>query len=277
MLLFRLLESFPVRIMKHHFGISELKREALIKEIIKTFSEANILNFCFDSFGYLKQHIYIVSPNKEIKSNWIPVPENFVSTISLNGKKHHNLMFTVVYDVFNATKNKKEHINFYLPVQIRKFENYLVLSINILERSLSNYTGDNLIVLTKRLDENVYIDRIKKSLPKDITFVSSDLNKGIKSLWEEDYVDAAYVKFKKSKSTSTETMDETNTVKVIYPEIYKKIMASPIDKEVLNVLHKGEGIRRFSIEPSRGKISVNRFSENDTAVIELVNLILSKN
>ena len=276
-LLFRLLKTFPVRILKQYFDISELRQENLIKKIVSNFSKSQIIDFSFNNFGYLKQHIYIVSPNKEIKPDWTPVPRNYINNALLEEKKVHNLLFTTVYDVFNATKNRKESVYFYVPVQIRKYEKYLVLSVNILERSLSNLEGDNLVLLTKRIDEQTYIEEIKKSLPKGTTFVASDLNKGIKTLWENDYIDAAYVKFKKSKSTSTEAMDEANTLKVIYPEIYKKIMESPIDKEVLSTLHEKIGIKRFSIEPSRGKISINRFSETNTAIVELVNLILSKN
>lgn len=276
-LLFRLLKAFPVKVLKQYFEISELRQDNLIKKIINNFSKNQIIDFSFANFGYLKQHIYIVSPNKEIKSNWIPLPPNYINDTLTEDKKAHNLLFTTVYDVFNSTKNIKENVHFYVPVQIRKFEKYLILSVNILERSLSNLEGDNLVLLNKRLDEQTYIEAIKESLPKGITFVESDLNKGIKSLWKDDYVDAAYVKFKKSKSTSTEAMDETNTLKVIYPEIYKKIMESPIDKEVLSVLHEKVAIKRFSIEPCRGKISINRFPETSTAIVELVDLILLKN
>ncbi|TPN84054.1 hypothetical protein [Aquimarina algicola] len=276
-LLFRLLEAFPVKVLKQHFSLNEVKREKLIIKIMTSFSEAEIISFCFQNFGFLKQHIYVVSPNHKLQSNWTPVPKYFVSNAQIEGQKAYNLLFTATYDVFNSSKNQKEQIHFYVPTQIRSYEGYLIISINILERSISNYNGDTLVLLTKRLDESMYIDQINESLPKGISVVSSDLNKGIKALWHEDYVDAAYVKFKKSKSTSTEAMDEANTLKVIYPDVYQKIMASPIDKKVLKVLDKTSVVKRFAIEPFKGKISISRFSDTNNAIVELVNLILSKN
>ena len=123
-----------------------------------------------------------------------------------------------------------------------------------------------------------YTDVIVKHLSSEYVISTYDINKGIKHLWEKDKIDSRYAKWKKDKSTTTETMDEDYTLKKHYHAIYLDLIKSPLNKMVFKYL-LGDGVfcDHFSADPSSGQISIPLYPGNANQITNVINEILANN
>jgi len=279
LLMVRMLKTFPVKVLKDYFDISGKHQNDTINEIIETYSFEQIFEFVYTNFGYLRQHIHVFDLNKEITVKWTPCPNEFKKEEVFNNYKVYNLIFNASYKVINISTGEIDELIFHLPVQIWLNKLKFIVRINTLERNPNDYYEEKVIVTNKDLNEDLIINKIKNSLPQGITFVTCDLNKGIKALWEEDFIDCHSIRYRKPNSVSTEVMDEDDTLKNKYPELYKQIMLSPIDNNLFKILGENGDkiISHFKIEPTTGKLSFVKFPANTDSIADLLEIILSKN
>lgn len=278
-LLSRLLKGFPVKIIKEEFDITGLTQSEAIDGIVTTNSRDIILNFVHNNFNYLRQHVYVFDLNRTLPTNWRPVPRNLFSENTFKGYQVSNLIFNVKYNLINVETGDKPELIFLLPVQVWVKNRKIIIKINTLERNANDYFEDRVFLRSRDIDDDAIILGIKNSLPAGTTFVSCDLNRGIKSLLEDDFIDLRYVKFKKSSSTATETMDEEFTLKNKYPDLYREIIATPLEKTVVKLITDAADtlISHFNIEAGKGRMAFVKFPKTNDALPELIELILSAN
>lgn len=277
-LLKRLLKSYPIKILKEVFDIKGLNQKNVIDEILASNNHQVIKNFIFDNFSFLRQHIYIYDITGIINNAWICDEDLYYNESIVNrNDRAINLFFQATYKVFSTETNSLLEVFFYKPVQIRIQNNKLIISINIQERDTANLFPSRSFLVSKNMSDNEILTHIVSKMPLTASLVKTDLNKGIKQLWEEDFVDAAYVQFKKASSTSTESMDENFTLKVKAPDEYKRLLNEPLQKNVLKILGSEDIISHFTSEPCIGRLSFTKFPETLNSIPELINLILSKN
>ncbi|MFD2589975.1 hypothetical protein ACFSTE_03980 [Aquimarina hainanensis] len=263
--------------MKEHFSLdSKFRKEQAINYIVETFQRNKILDFVFENFGCLKQHIYINTFNKDFTS-FNPSPANQHSNYQKGTETIYNLLFEMNVQAFNKTQKSLEELEYLIPVQIRKSKLHLIVSFNTFERRVINSSGDNFVILDRKNSENSYIEIIKDSLPTGITFVPTDLNKGIKELWKEDKIKAKFLKHLRSSSVSTEVMMEDDNLKDKLPDLYNEALTNPLEKNVFVLVEEKTDIGRFTTEPMKGKISISRYAKNLDSVNDLVISVLDKN
>lgn len=277
----RLLEAVPAKILKQKFNLEGWNQKDAILEVADNYNKNDIRNFVFENFGFLHQHIYIFDLNTQIPQNWSPDATFLYSNDHNGNNRHFNLIFRVQYNLFNPAAGGEQELIFDCPVRLNIKDQKLILKISTLERNVNKYFPHQVYGLSKNLSESDIITLTRDMLPAGCAMVNSDLNKGVKYLWDKDFVDAGYIKHKKAKSIATQAMDEDNLLKKIYPNEYLEIIKDPLDRSVFLIIDKtvdtSDYISRFLIEPTRGKIIITRFADRNESVNNLIDKILEHN
>lgn len=278
-ILTRILQAFSVNDLKEAFNIDSSIRlqKDVIYNVLKGNNEKNIKNLLFKNYSLLKQHIYFYELQGKISDNlfWNH-PFLYNTEIKQRGHKIFQFLFVEQYGIFNIDSGKIQNITFHRPVKVEIKGLKAIISINILERDLGSILNAKTINVNRKSNDNDILNSLT-TFDKSVFFIKEDLNKGIKFLWANDYIDAYKVKFKKSKSTSSETMDEDHMVKKQMPDLYKEIMKSPLDITVFKYLKSDEYVKHFTANPREGIISFNTFPSTIKGIDEIIKLIVKNN
>jgi hypothetical protein len=271
----RLLESFPVKVLKDSFNLEGAKKNVII-DVLKSNSYALIDNFVKKNFGFTHQHVVVLEMSSLIKSsqnrllNGSKIFSNFTKRTS-SWVYLHNTKLTY----FDTLIGIEKELEFLIPVKIETSNKVMKVYYNTLARDISSYFKHKIYPNRAGNLEEEIINEIKLNLIQ--TIFKYDLNKGVKFLWENDYIDAVVVKNKKSKSVKVERMDESFTFKVQYPKDWVNIMLTPIQKTKFVGIKGVDGMKMFDIDPTKGVLSVSSFSDYENSVENLLDLILQNN
>lgn len=266
-LLYRLLKLYPVRAVRETFEISEFKQSDVLLEVSTKSTEAAILDFAFKNFDLTKRHVYLLT--HEIK-RLSAIPKTLLPGISpyetstQKGSVEHFYFFDVQYDVIFLDPLEKKSLKFKLPIYVRiQRDGRLTVQFTILEKNVAAYFSQSRppIAVNKNVEESILREKILKALGAYGIMRKVDLTKEIKDLWQSCLIDAVYVNWKRSKSTSIESMDEEHTLKEQYPDLYEEIMLAPLQQVVFRFKDdRGQYSRRFAVDPTQGKITLSSFA-----------------
>lgn len=274
---FRQLDKFSIYHLKENFNSDKVRKNNVIDDILNQNSNNVLQNFIFDNFGALKQHIYMFRLNHPIPNNWTSDENNLISIVQEGNTTTFNLAFNSNTNVFSFESNQMESVVFRIPVRLIIQDDIVTIKINKQESQVSKYFNFPVKFLNKVTSEKDILDMIKESLPDGITFIPLDLNRGIKRMWEDDYIDSFYSSFKNDSSTSTETMDEHMLLKEKYPELYESIKHKPINRSMFTILDNQSLIPNFVISPLSGIVSISTYPKSIDAIDELLDMILNFN
>lgn len=275
----RLLRTLSVGSLKEIFNLNDNKERQpiLLNLVLSSHTTAIIRERIFTNFSLLKQHVYLYEVNGSVNYEWLDYHPSFVSKYQIDRNNSiFNLLIPVTFQGFNKTKGIMEDFIFHLPVQVQKKSNILIFHINILERDLSAITTDKIIGASKDIKDNDIIDDIV-SYCQPATLMKYDLNKGIKELWDIDEIDALKVKYKNSKSTSQEIMDEDNMIKKEMPALYVSLITRPLNITTFRILKQNNLMHFFNVDPSRGYFTFTIFPKHLNGTNELIDLVLKHN
>lgn len=281
-LAYRLLKLFPVKILRESFNTKGKSEDDVIRNILKASSAEDVQKFALDNFGYAKQHIYIHESNKPIKidENDKDFPEKIKWSIQNDFGKGLILFPIITFRLTFINAFEERTMKFVQPVMVNLFENFLIFRFIILQKNFSSYCDPGQIFVNQKrnIQEKGIIGSILHYLSNDYTISPCDLHKGIKELIKDEKIDGVSVRYKGSKSTTTESMNEGFTLKRDKPERYDEMMASPLNKNVFKSVQEDDSFcEYFSCEPSAGEISVNKYSSSTQQSINVIKEILSNN
>lgn len=275
----RLIKVFSVSALKEVFNLNEYKEKQaeLLERVIETTSVTIINQTVFNNFSLLKQHVYLFDFLGIIADSWLDNHPYFHSKNKISSSHSvYNLLFPVTIEFFNKTSRTIQNIQFIIPVQINKKNTKLIIHINILERDVSAIIEDKVISTTRDFNDDTILNSIIQSAnPARLT--KSDLNKGIKKLWENDEVDAFKVKFKKSKSTSMEIMDEDKLLKRDMPAVYNELIKTPLIQTTFKVLKQNNLLNYFVVDPTKGVFYFSIYPQHHNGINDLIDLVLTNN
>lgn len=266
----RLLELFPVAYLREAFGSTKTKKEEICYAEA-TRSDApqiqRVAKFVNDHVGCCKQHVYVFSHDGSAK---LPVGvEGGEMVLSADGS-HGLYLSRVEYTVVLRDPLDEDTLEFLWPMRIELTEQYLVVRFIVLEKNVSSYFDRSAYVAGKSLKEETVLAGIVGKL------APADLNKGIKKLWADGYIESTRTRFKKQYSTSSETMDEERGIKEHYPELYAIMQESPLYTTLFEVSDGENSVGTFSADPSHGIIGFTSYSKTgDTDAI--IGKIISNN
>lgn len=285
-ILYRLLKLFPVHTLRENFLVKAKKQDLIIKEIVVKYQPEEIYNFSYKFFNYTRQHIhFFINDTKDLNL----FKTALLSTVPLFNKNKTDNEITQFYFydttysviiVADRDNYSRTDIDFKVPMKITITQNYLRLDFTIIEKNINTYinTNSRIINLGKTIDEKYILLKLKSESTKFKDLNAYDLNKGIKHLWRNDFIDSPFVNWKKSKSTSTEAMDEEFTLKVEYPKLFNDIIEAPLKRTIFKIRNTDKNsYNHFISEPSEGKISFTTFAKNEDAKENVIRKILANN
>lgn len=275
----RLIQAFSVNDLKEIFNIDGSIRiqKDVIYNVLKGNDDATIKKQLFKNFNLLKQYVYFYDIQGKVPAELFK-DHQFLYDTETKSRSHKIFYFLFKEDhtFLNLDIKKIQTITFYRPVKVVIKGTLAIVSINILERDMSAIVKAKTAAVNRKLNDNEILESLL-TYDKEIHFLKKDLNKGIKYLWENNTIDAYKVKFKKSKSTSSEIMDEDNLIKKQMPELYEEIMKSPLDTTVFKYLLNDEYLKHFTANPRDGILSFNTFPTSKEGIETIVKLIVQNN
>ena len=277
----RLIKLFPVKLLKEHFN-SEQVSEDLFNDILNKNIKSVIDAFAYVNLENTKQHIYVFdlgfSINRQnLNLSAFPIP--IIKQSTINQETIIIISPIVDFRVILSDPFEEVILKFHQPIQIVLKDTHMICYATILEKNMSSHFTDNRRVLNveKVNDESFILEQICNHF-SILNPSPCDLNKGIKYLWANDYVDSKYAKWKKDKSTTTETMDENYTLKTHYPDVYQGLINAPLKKMIFKYIKDDKLFpEHFTIDPSVGEISIPLFSNHINQNQNVVREILSNN
>lgn len=277
-LLWRLLHLYPFQATKNYFGSTSTNQTDMIDNVVATRTEDEIYKYCHGHFGLTKKHVYLFDDKKSALNIPATLNHMFTETTTSGAVTSYFIIARAWFTLGVITPYRNEDFWFPWPMKVDISPDGIVLEFTILERKIDYYlpSGVELIKTKQNVDEDFVLEELK--LNNGIVWTPKDLHKGVKALWKDDTIDALQANYKKSKSSSVETMDSSFTLKKAYPDLYNEIVKGEITKTNFCFLKDKQLYSpRFVVEPKAGKIAFPLFSDSLNLNQNVIEKILKEN
>jgi hypothetical protein len=268
----RLLGSFPVTSLKAGWPSIKGTKEEICFAAAEERDLPRIVAFMKTNFARCRQHVFVLTPPPDLSVN----PESAVpdaELVDVDGAGGKILVTRAVFSIFLKDPSEEAVVEFLWPMRVTELYGYLVFSLMVLERNPCIYFDRDCFKLSRSIDERGVISNLES-----LGFVRADLHKGIKTLWDENFMDSFRTKFKKPKSTATEAMDEELGIKEHNPTLYEELQTSTLFRTVFQVGTNSECcVEEFQVDPSGGYIAFPRYTEGSGDADHVVHAIVAKN
>lgn len=270
--LFRLLQLFPATSLKTVWESEKVHtKEAMCRAAAKERDIEKIVTFIQKNFSQCRMHVYAVTLPDPPTDPLGAITDVEVVDEAKDGAKL--LIAKASFVVILQDSLKRETVNLLWPMRYAIVEKHPVLSLVVLERKPGAIFEEGVSVVSRSLDEKI----ITKQL-RGLGVGATDLHKGMKALWDADYMDAFRVKFQSPDSTVDETMNEEMGIKATKPERYEELKSAKMFMSYFRLLDDSvKTIGDFTIDPSRGYIRFPRYTEAAGNADEVVRALLAKN
>jgi hypothetical protein len=291
--LYRLLNLYPVSVLKEHWGIKKASKDEIINTIVNKAGETEIFTFSRVNQDLTKQHLFIFENEpEELKS--IPAPLLADQPLKWSvGSKETREEFYLIEVVFKVVIGpapyRDKELRFLWPISFLVSKTYTLVTFTILEKKIDAYlqAGEEALSVTRNIDEQTILNLLTESIPDTLTLNRADLNKGIKMLWRTGKIDAMSSRWKPPRATVTQTMDRQFLLKRDDPDAFDEAIKAPLLKNLFVLLgekdeeaEEEEGqdkaLPHFAATPSDGEIMFNRYPKAEE-VKNVVRAILAAN
>ncbi|MGB8194940.1 MAG: hypothetical protein WCF67_23595, partial [Chitinophagaceae bacterium] len=239
-------------------------------------------DFAFRNLAITKQNVYLFKLGKTF--NRSTMPPGFPLTIEkedLVGKEYSFFCLPqTIFSVYLSAPTDKEDLKFLQPVLIRIENKSLIIRYTKLEKNLQSYYPANREV-RKAGETNSEEDTLRQILAYFETNYNAqinDINKGVKYLWAQDWIDCHKIQYLSPFSSDMTTMNGALTFKQKYPTKYQNIILAPIGKTLWKYLLADDYFcDGFTTDPTAGQISFTKFPKHSNQVENVITTILANN
>ncbi len=265
-----LLELFPISNLKEAWPSIKGTKEDICYTVAEKQSAKEIVKFIADYFSCCKQHVYVFS----YAGQKIVLPDSIEGGEKVFESDDRGLyIYRTIYDVTLKNPSEDTSLEFLWPVLIEKSISNLIVRFVVLERSLASYLDRAFWVGDKSVEEKTVL----KALGIKFSLEPTDLHKGVKKLWSDDFMDSTRAEYKKPISTARESMDEERGIKEHYPELYEILQDAPLFNTVFTLKKTDNSVSVFLVDPSRGYLSFLRYSGKSGDTDFVIQEILKSN
>jgi hypothetical protein len=176
------------------------------------------------------------------------------------------------YSVLLKDPLGEAELEFLWPILVQIKEHHIVVRFVALEKDVASYFADRqCYVVRKTIDEKKVLEDLHLGVP-------TDLHKGIKTLWDEGFMDSPRTKYKKPQSLASESMDEERGIREHNPALYETLL----DSVLLNTLFVIEedqecGTSAFLANCQIGFLAFPRYSDVERNTDFVIDEILRRN
>lgn len=277
----RLLGLYSVQKLSNHFGSQERTKEGIIRDVVERYSRRDIVNFARQYHTTTKHHVEIYEHDRLNLSRLPSDPLGLPSLEVQESSSSERVWFYLVdltYTVYLRDPLENTTADFLWPVRVRCTPTVLELAFTVIEKDLSTRFPKARIVRTmKVIDEKQISSMLRAGLDLPGSRVA-DLNRGIKSLWEDGMIDGAAALFKQALGSTRHSMDNQGLLRKDDEPRYREML----DKPLFNCAFKWTGggevsLDHFGAEPTQGKLSFGTYSDLNTGADYVVREILRRN
>ncbi|QTN38189.1 hypothetical protein HZ996_03225 [Cryomorphaceae bacterium] len=274
----RLLSVLPIKVVKDVFDETGAAT-AVLNQVVRNNANAVVLANVLSNLEWTKTHCHIFSVRqtrwRQVDSRNIPF--TIFSDRENDGVRRITGYAEVTYTATTIQPFGRHNIVFRQPFRIHLVGDQMIVFMTILERSLRKYFQGNteVVHVEKDLEETEIIQRVLGAFGTPIV---TDINRGVKDLWNRDIIDSRYAKWKKDRSMATEAMDEGFTFKEQYPADYASMVTRPLDKMIFKYLVDDDEMPdHFTVDPSNGKVSFILYPKTANQITNVILSILQSN
>ena len=267
----RLLELFPVASLRAGFASKGSKDEIARKVAMSSRASGvdALVEFLDVNIGFCKQHTHVF-----YHDGLADLPDTIQNAeLIRRGNSHALFLARIEYKVVKLNPLENDSIEFLWPIRVEMHQNYLVARFVVLEKNIGSYFDREVLVHGKSLSEKA----ITSGFLADGTVTPADLNKGFKTLWHQDQIDAARVKYKKPGSVVTQSMDEARGLKQFDRDAYEELSRLPLHQSIFIPYRSFADVGKFTANPTDGFIGFTRYFREGASGDELIRQILEKN
>ena len=277
----RLLRLFPAKYLKEKFNVDGNLND--MAEAISGMVDFNLNIFLMESHFLTKQHIYIYD---FITGDYDPVSYRHFPLEIFHRDVIEDTHFiwclpTTVVRTYLSDPPEKVDVEFYQPVLIRIKDDKMVISYTKLEPDIRSYFPANKEarrVIDFLTESETLLQIIHFFAQSEQLLVFTDLNPGIKRLWDDNVLDCHRLLFLDTFSVATQTMNEEHTFKEMYPERYAQVVKNPIGKSIWKyLLDDNLFCKKFTAEPNFGRINITSYPDDANQVDYVIGQILQNN
>lgn len=271
----RLLNLYPVSSLKSKWP-QQRKKGELLAWVVEHADRKEIREFLSEYLSCCKQHVYLFSHENDVQNLprfRIPDAEK-VSESQVNDAQVLLYIAEVEFHVVFTNPLGEDRIKFLWPIRLEFTREHLVVRFVMMEKNVRTYFPNAVSSRTvgRSLSEPAILRHLKDVL---IELKPLDINKGIKHFWDIDRIDSTKMKYRKSKSMTTETMDAGSGIKKTYPADYKELIKKPLHDGTFKMAENVESsIDGFLSNPTFGYLGFSSYSEHqgdtETFVTEII-------
>jgi len=278
----RLLNLYPVDLLRATWDLNNLHKDQAVARIVKDSPEPAILDFAAKHHPCTRQHVYLFDlaspvengfPSNPIGGNIAPVIRRVVG-----GRREYFFCVDLKFAIVLLNVPRHDHIEFKWPIFILAEDRVLQIKFTTMEKDLGAYfDGAPVSVRVRSVDEKSIIQSVKETLSPTWEPSPMDINKGIKALWEQDFMDSPQAQWKNAKSTTIETMDEHLMIKRERQDVYNTLVNAPLLKTQFQVRDDESPVSRFVVDAGSGIIKFPKFSMRPEGTTDVIAKILELN
>jgi hypothetical protein len=267
----RLLEVFPVAALKEGWPSIRGDKSEICFGAAQEHDVKRIIDFIATNISRCKQHVYVLSKPEEQFDAIGAFPDSEI--IDLRNNNEYLVVVRARFEILLKDPLEQQSMDFLWPMRIDDTGNQLIVRFVVMERNPCAYFERDCYISERNVEERDIVAALEQK-----GFCRVDLHKGIKTLWQEDFMDSWRIKYKKPKSQAAETMDDAKGIKQHNPELYEEAQESTLFTMQF-IIPPGTGcaVEVFNVDPSAGFLSFPRYTEDVGGTDDVVRKILEKN
>ena len=266
----RLIELFPANRVRDKWSDLKGTKEDVCFTAIQRSSPQELVQFVSDNLSCCKQHVHILNCSA---GNTPELPETLPGGERVR-HDHGTSLYLVrtTYTVVLRNPLEETTLDFLWPIQIGIANGHMVVRFVSLEKNLSAYFDRPCYVPSRSIEEDTVL-----AIFRGTDLSATDIHKGIKTLWENGFMDSPRARYKKPMSVASEFMDEERGIREFNPELYDTLQDSVLLNTLFLTSEESKcGASAFSVDCSNGYLAFPRYSEPG-GTDDVINKILELN
>jgi hypothetical protein len=279
----RLLNLYPAHTLRSAWTLGNVTKEKAVEELAKTKSTSDVNDFAFEHIPLTKQHVHLLEPSPAFNMSALPtvtIDEGPILQRAGRSEAQFFYLPDLRFEIVFLDSLNRQYIDFKWPILIDVRRDLLQVKFTTIEKDLRTFFhGERVTVSRRSVDEKAILHLIEDQFRASSHGLRPlDINKGIKALWAQDYIDSQEARWKKSRSTANEVMDERFFLKRDLPDMYDAVRRAPILKAEFEFMKDRERyVPHFVVEANNGVLRFPLYSNRRESTLDVIAKILELN
>lgn len=269
----RLLDLFPVAVFRDTRPDLKGTKEEVCYALAAEWTPAQLAAFVSQNIARCKQHVYVFNQAAGQAADLPRIIDGGERAYQAEPGEGAIYIVLTTYNVVLKDPLEETELSFLWPILVQTRPGHRLVRFVPLEKDVSSYFERQCYVVRKTVQEGDVLASLGLTGAEP-----TDLHKGVKTLWDQGFMDSPRTKFKKPMSMASEAMDEARGIREHNPDLYETLL----DSVLLNtffLVNEGQncGVSAFSVDCTRGLLAFPRYSGAERGTDFVIDEILRRN